>query len=119
VPTLLKCFRRKRQESFLLSRRLSLFDERINVLEFFRSEAERTEESHKVLFLFSDALSLDDPGPAGRRLCQNDITPVVIGIGRVNLRVVERIRSHCGVYFGIDTPVENVILRIKVNIIKN
>ena len=68
----------------------------------------------KVMFIFSDAMSIDDPAPAGRRLCQSNIVPVVIGIGRVNLRTVERIKSFCGVYFGVDTPIEPVISRIKV-----
>ena len=108
-----KNFFRSLQNNMMLKRKLSLLNEQISVLEYLVPKLRR-ENRRRILFLFSDALSMDDPGSAGRRLCQNNIIPVVIGIGQVSLREVERIKSYCGVYYGIDTPVENVIENLKV-----
>ena len=68
----------------------------------------------KAIFLFSDALSIDNPEHAARRLCQNDIILVLIGIGRVSIEESDRLRSYCGLYFGIDTPISIVIDHLKV-----
>ncbi|CAK8697348.1 unnamed protein product [Clavelina lepadiformis] len=75
----------------------------------------------KILFLFSDAYSVDDPRPAARRLCENDIIPVLIGTGRVNIRGQDDLTSFCGLSFGIDIPVPEVIhaLKIHLGLIKN
>jgi len=69
---------------------------------------------YRILFLFSDAYSIDDPRPAVKRLCEAGIVLILIGIGRVNIRGQEDLVAFCGLGFGIDIPVPEVIEKIKV-----
>ena len=70
--------------------------------------------NRKVLFLFTDAQSIDDPAMAAKRLCQNNIVIVVIGVGRVSKKGKQRLQSYCGLYFGIDISSSSVITKLKV-----
>nr|XP_039254437.1 uncharacterized protein LOC120331426 [Styela clava] len=74
---------------------------------------ENAEIPRRVIFIFSDWHSVDDPRPAIKRLCKWNIIPVFIGIGVINLQVREDLVSECGLAFDIETPVPEVIEELK------
>ncbi|XP_039254486.2 uncharacterized protein LOC120331465 [Styela clava] len=70
----------------------------------------------RILFLFSDGYSVDDPRPAARRLCEWDIVPVFIETGDINLKTRDDIISFCGLNFSISEPIKDVLEKIKIHL---
>ena len=77
------------------------------------SEDVRLSSSNQLLIIISDGRTLDDVLKPAARLCQNNIIPVFIGVGNVNLKVQNAILRHCGTAFPIDTSIPEVIDRIR------
>ena len=68
----------------------------------------------KILFIFSDASSVDEVKLPAKRLCISKIFPVLITVGKVDEKGRRDLLSTCGVSFPISLPIKKVIEEIQV-----